>query len=208
MASLTVKYLESLERRLRAGEKVKEWHPDGDGLYLRVLPSGRMSFELRRRPFKPFPIGPAAMGLPHARNEARKAIVRQAQGIDPAAERAAAKAAKAAERAKADETFGSIVERFIERYAKPELRTWKNIERGLAKDATPRWGDLPISEIRRKMVGELIDGIVDRARPGRRRSFTPTCTSSSNGRSDAATSTPTRPRTCQSQSRPPAAGAF
>ena len=37
MASLTVKYLESLERRLRAGEKVKEWHPDGDGLYLRVL---------------------------------------------------------------------------------------------------------------------------------------------------------------------------
>ena len=105
------------------------------------------------------------MGLPHARNEARKAIVRQAQGIDPAAERAAAKAAKAAERAKADETFGSIVERFIERYAKPELRTWKNIERGLAKDATPRWGDLPISEIRRKMVGELIDGIVDRGAP-------------------------------------------
>lgn len=165
MASLTVKYIESLERRVRAGEKVKEWHPDGDGLYLRVLPSGRMSFELRRRPFKPFPIGPAAMGLPHARTEARKALVQQAQGVDPAAERAVAKAAKAAERAKADETFGFIVERFIERYARPELRTWKNIERGLGKDAVPVWGKLPITDISRKMVGELVDGIVDRGAP-------------------------------------------
>jgi len=165
MSELTNKHIEAIERRIKAGEPVPEWTPDGGGLYLRVRKSGSMSFVLRRWGFPSLTIGPAVMGLAKARKAAREAIVQQAQGIDPSEEKRAAKAAKRTERAKADETFAEILARFIERYAKPELRTWKNIERGLAKDATPRWGDLPITDITRKMVGELVDEIVDRGSP-------------------------------------------
>lgn len=156
--NLTVKYLESLERKVRAGEKVSEWHPDGDGLYLRVLPSGRMSFELRRRPFKPFLLGHYDMGLPTARKLAAEARAKQAVGIDPALEKAAAKNAKS-------ETFGAVMEKFIERHAKPHMRGWAEVERCLNHDALPKWGDTPITDIKRKHVGDLIDGIVDRGSP-------------------------------------------
>jgi integrase len=155
---LTVKYIEALERRVRAGEKVKEFHGDGDGLYLRVLPSGRMSYEFRRRPFKPVKLGAAEMGLAHARQMAMDARVQQAKGIDPTVQ-------KRAEKQVVGDTFEKVLTNFIERHAKPELRTWKNIDRGLRKDAVPVWGSLPIDSISRKMVGDLVDAIVDRGAP-------------------------------------------
>jgi hypothetical protein len=114
--NLTVKYLQSLERKVRAGEKVPEWHPDGEGLYLRVLPSGRMSFELRRRPFKPTLLGGYDMGLPAARKLAAEAKAKQAQGVDPAVEKAEAKQAKS-------ETFGAVMAKYIERHVRPNLKS-------------------------------------------------------------------------------------
>jgi len=156
--SLTVKYLQALERKVRAGEKVPEWHPDGDGLYLRVLPSGRMSFELRRRPFKPFLLGHYDMGLPTARRLAAEARARQAVGTDPAVEKAAATLAKS-------ETFAAVMEKFIERHAKPHMRGWAEVERCLKHDALPKWKDTQITHIKRKHVGDLIDAIVDRGSP-------------------------------------------
>jgi len=158
MGILTVKYIEALARKVRAGEKVKEWHPDGEHLYLRVLPSGRMSFEYRRRPFKPVLIGAVEVGLPFARSKALETRTKHAQGIDPVVEKADAKKAQS-------ETFESVFTRFIERYAKPELRTWGNIDRGIRKDAMPLWANTPIAEITRKQVGELVDDIVDRGSP-------------------------------------------
>lgn len=86
-ARLTVKYIESLQRKVNSGEKVKEFHGDGDGLYLRVLPSGRMHYEFRKRPFKPLNLGHADIGLKHARQLANEAKVKQARGIDPALEK-------------------------------------------------------------------------------------------------------------------------
>lgn len=156
--NLTVKYLESLERKVRAGEKVTEWHPDGDGLYLRVLPSGRMSFELRRRPFKPLLIGHYDMGLPAARKLAAEARAKQAIGVDPATEKAEAKKAKS-------ETFGAVMQKFIDRHAKPHMRGWAEVERCLKHDALPKWSDTQITHIKRKHVGDLIDEIVDRGSP-------------------------------------------
>lgn len=156
--NLTVKYLQSVERKVRAGEKVSEWHPDGDGLYLRVLPSGRMSYELRRRPFKPLLLGGYEMGLPTARKLAAEARAKQAVGIDPAVERAEARKVDS-------DTFGEVMEKFIERHAKPNTRGWAEVERALNFDALPRWRNTPIADIRRKDVGDLIDRIIDRDAP-------------------------------------------
>jgi integrase len=156
--NLTVKYLESLERKVRAKEKVSEWHPDGDGLYLRVLPSGRMSFELRRRPFKPYLLGGYDMGLPAARKLAAEARAKQALGVDPAVEKAEAKLVKS-------ETFGTVMEKFIERHAKPHMRGWAEVERCLAYDALPKWKNTLITHIKRSHIGDLIDEIVDRGSP-------------------------------------------
>jgi integrase len=156
--NLTVKYLQSLERKVRAGEKVPEWHPDGEGLYLRVLPSGRMSFELRRRPFKPTLLGGYDMGLPAARKLAAEAKAKQAQGVDPAVEKAEAKQAKS-------ETFGAVMAKYIERHVRPNLKSKIVVERCLKRDALPRWGNLDIKKIKRTHVSDLLDEIIDRGSP-------------------------------------------
>ncbi|MEK4032462.1 Arm DNA-binding domain-containing protein [Methylocystis sp. IM3] len=60
---LTIKFIESVQKNPPA--KPTEY-PDGDGLFLTVRPSGRMSFNLRfRHEGRPrnYTIGPAALGL-------------------------------------------------------------------------------------------------------------------------------------------------
>lgn len=165
VAKLTVKYVESVLRRVRAGEGVDEWHPDGGGMSLRVRKNGHATFVLRRSGFPPVTLGPVEMGLAHARDLAAEAIVQQARGIDPNATKRAARAARTASAAAPEHAFAAVVDVFIERYCKPKLRTWKEVARAIGRDATPRWGALPISEITRPMVAELIDSIVDRGSP-------------------------------------------
>lgn len=114
-----------------------------------------MSFELRRRPFKPLLIGHYDMGLPAARKKAAEARAQQAAGADPALAKAEAKRIKS-------ETFGAVMDKFIERHAKPHMKSWSEVVRGLNYDARPKWKDTPITEIKRKHVGDLIDEIVDR----------------------------------------------
>jgi integrase len=164
MSDLTVKYIESIEKRVKAGEVVKEWHPDKDGLLLRVRKTGGMSFVLRRWGFKSLTLGPHTIGLATARNLAREAIVQQTQGIDPAEKKQEARAARKAK--PIDEiTVADAIDRWIERYAKAQLRTWPAIQRSLKNDVTPRWGKHPLKAITRPMVAQLIDDIVDRDAP-------------------------------------------
>lgn len=164
MGVLTNKSIEALEKRLKAGESVKEWTPDGDGLYLRCQKAGAMSFVLRRWGFPSLTIGKASIGLAKARQMAREAINQQASGIDPSAQKRAAKEALKVKPV-AEVTVGEIIDRWIERYAKPELRTWPAIWRSLNNDVVPKWGKRPIKDITRPMVADLIDGIVDRGAP-------------------------------------------
>jgi integrase len=162
---LTVKYIEALQRRLNAGETVDQWHSEPSGLTLRVRPNGRMSYLLRKGRRPAITLGPVEIGLANARALANEALVQLARGIDPTEERKAAKAAKAAAEAAPANSFADVAEQFIERYCRPKLRSWKNVSTGLARDATPKWGKLPIAEISRPMVAELIDSIVDRGSP-------------------------------------------
>jgi integrase len=164
MSELTVKYIEALEKRLNLGEVVKEWHPDKDGLLLRVRKTGGMSFVLRRWGFKSLTLGPHTIGLATARKMAREAIVQQTQGVDPAEKKQEARAAKNIK--PVDEiSVEETIDRWIDRYAKAQLRTWPAIKRSLRNDVTPRWGKRPLKSITRPMIAQLIDDIVDRDAP-------------------------------------------
>lgn len=167
--SLTAKYIDGIRRRIAAGEPVKEWHADNsNGLFLRARSSGRLTFEIRARPWPNLAIGPAEMGLAAARQIAAETVVSRAKGVDPAAEKKAAREAAKAPKAAAvapDDSFDAIVGRYIERHAKPNLRTWRDMERALQKDCVPLWKGVPIRQISRPMIGEALDRIVDRGAP-------------------------------------------
>jgi integrase len=166
---LTQKFIEGLARRVAAGAKEKEWHSDGqNGLYVRVSSSGRLSFEIRARPWPNLTVGPVEIGLATARQIAAETVVSRAKGVDPAAEKKAARDAAKAPKAAAvapDDSFEAIAGRYIERAAKPHLRSWRDIERALQRDCVPAWKGVPIGQITRPMIGELLDQIVDRGAP-------------------------------------------
>ena len=162
MPKLTVKEIESIQQKLRAGEAVPSMIPDGNSLYLRTRKTGGMSFVVRRWGFPLLTLGPVDMGLATARKEAAKALALQAQGIDPSEAKREAKKAKLEEPVKSDQTFDDILQLFVDRHCKPNLRTWRNVERILRKDASPEFGQTPIADITKRHIGELLDKVVDR----------------------------------------------
>jgi integrase len=164
MPKLTVKYIEALLKRARAGEDVKEWHPDGDGLYLRIRPrTGFASFEGRRRPFSPYLIGPLAIGLPAARELWREALVKMARGEDPSAAKKAARAAAMA--GPSHTTVEDALKLYEARHLKPNLRSGEAQARVLRKE-TAGWASRDIKSISPEDNQHLIDAVVDRGAPG------------------------------------------
>ena len=55
-----------------------------------------------------------------------------------------------------------LVAEYIEKYAKPRKRSWKEDERILNKDVVPRWGKRKAQDITRRDIILLLDEIVDR----------------------------------------------
>jgi len=160
--------------------------PDGGvrGLYLVVQPSGARSWAVRyRHAGKPakltlgpalaertggsldhVPIG-AAMTLVEARTEARAALAAVSEGRDPAGERRAARTAATAPEDATRDHVRTLGTAFIDRYARPRNRSWRETERQLKVDVYPRWGDRRVQDITRRDVVDLLDGIVDRGSP-------------------------------------------
>jgi integrase len=169
--------------RNKRGHKDKrvEIH-DSNGLYLVIQPSGAKSWALRYRVggrSRKFTLGPygedPAINLAKARSLASAEMLKVKTGGDPARDR----------RTESADTFESIARRFLERYARPKNRSWKEAARllGLIPDpanadkddpatfivrkgsAVDRWGGRKISEIRREDVLSLLDDIVDGGAP-------------------------------------------
>lgn len=63
-------------------------------------------------------------------------------------------------------TVEAIARRFIEQEAKPNIESWKKIERALEMHVLPEWGGRPITEIRRRDIHELLDGFIAKGNPG------------------------------------------
>lgn len=89
------------------------------------------------------------LSLAQARTEAGKAVVKAKAGEDPRP------------RPEVANDFGSIVDNFIDRYAKKKQRSWPETQRIFDVYVLPEWRDRPITSITRRDVTELMDGIED-----------------------------------------------
>lgn len=163
MAVLTLKSVEAVKPDPAKRREV----PDGalPGLYLVVQPSGGKSWAVRYRADgkpKKLTLGPyPRVPLTEAREAARTALRAVAEGRDPAGEKQAAKAEPSA-----TETmrFGAVAADYVERYAKPRNRSWRETESFLTRtlDATDRWQDRDVRTIGRKDVLNALDAVVGR----------------------------------------------
>jgi integrase len=153
---------------------------DASGLYLVIQPSGAKSWAYRYRyvgKSRKLTIGSfPSMDLANARARAAAEGVRVQGGADPATEHRVASTA-------ADD-FATVAVQFIQRYAKPKNRGWKETARlvGLIPDPTApsedpatfvahkdgavkKWGHRKIADITRADINRHLDGIVDRGSP-------------------------------------------
>jgi integrase len=132
------------------------------GLRLIVYPTGLKSFALFTRVngrLINHRIGDATvLSVAPARDNAKRQLALIAGGGDPRAVKKAAAESDA-------ETVEHVARLFIDRHAKPRLRTWQEIEWRLNREVLPKWGRRPISSITRRDVIELLDAIVDRGVP-------------------------------------------
>ena len=134
------------------------------GMGIRIYPSGKRSFIYMYR-FDDTPrlltIGPYPLITLHsARLEAAKAKDKTLKGIDPAK---AKKNTKDAHRNA--ETVKDLVIEYIEKWSKPNKRTWKEDLRILEKDVIPAFGKRKAKDIKRRDIVLLLDEIVERGAP-------------------------------------------
>jgi len=145
------------------------WKNGGEGLGLRVSPSGRKSFVFMYR----FNGTPRMMSLGRYRDgraegltlaQANKAhaeaMEKMERNIDPGAEKVIKRRME-----REAETVQDLADEYIERYAKPKKRSWGEDQRILNKDVLPAWKKRKAKEITRRDVIRLLDGIVDRGAP-------------------------------------------
>ena len=129
------------------------------GLFLRVTSSGHKSwgvdyrFQGKRRRFM---IGPwPSVEVDEARIAAESVKRQVREGVDPAAEKRAAK-----RQADIPETFADTVAEFMKRHASRN-KSAKETERIFRVYVLPRWGKRSLDDIRRRDVIQLLDQIAD-----------------------------------------------
>lgn len=132
------------------------WDQAIPGLGVRIGTTGRPSFVLRYRTGagkrRRATLGTyEVMSLADARREAKQVLAAVARGEDPGAKKVLA------------ESFDEIAELFLKRHVEPNLSESTRLGyRRIIDSVRPMWGSLPISEIRRAHVIELLDQISDR----------------------------------------------
>jgi len=131
------------------------------GFELRVSPGGTKTFNYvyrhhgRQRRLK---IGRYPdLSLADARRRAEEARGQLAKGIDPAA-------AKDATRNSG--TFRELSIEFMEKYSKPNKRTWAEDQRMINKDFLPAWGSRQLLSITSREIREQLERIAKRGRRG------------------------------------------
>ena len=137
------------------------WEDNGKGFGVRVSPAGRISFiflyrfqgKSRRMTFGVYP----AMSLADAHASHAKARQLLEKGVDPATIEQEEK-----EESRRSPSVKRLVNEYIEKYAKPRKRSWKEDERILHKDVLPRWGKRKAQDITRRDIILLLDEIVER----------------------------------------------
>jgi integrase len=94
------------------------------------------------------------MGVKQARETAIEVLQKAWVGTDTRIDRHEAHTGRLAN------TVEAVARRFIEQDAKPNVESWRKIERCLEIHILPVWGARPIGEIRRRDVHELLDCLI------------------------------------------------
>jgi integrase len=134
------------------------------GFGVRVTPKGNKSFvymyrfggKARRLTLGTYP----AMTLADAHKAHAEAQKMLEQGIDPGA----ITVAEREEQRKAP-TVGDLAQEYLEKWAKPRKRSWREDNRILEKDILPEWGRRKAREITRREIIRLLDGVLERGAP-------------------------------------------
>ena len=132
------------------------------GLHLVVQPSGAKSwavrYRLNGRPAK-YTLGKyPRVKLGEARTQAGATLDMVARGIDPAAQKQAA-------RSSTPDTFNKIADEFVKRHVeRKSARTIVEYRRPIER-LKPRWGGRLVQEITKRDVIELMDELVDEGKP-------------------------------------------
>lgn len=150
--ALTDKTLDALKPAAQRYE-VHDLHCPG--LSVRVSPEGRKTFTIKYRygvKQKRQTIGVyPRYTLAEARAKAMAALRQVDDGIDPQSRRR-----------QPDLHVEAICRSFIEQYAKPRNRNWRETERVLERELIPRCGHMEIGEIHRADVLEALDAAIAR----------------------------------------------
>ncbi len=135
------------------------------GFGVTVFPSGKISFiyfyhfegRKRRMTLGQYP----ECTLGEARKRHREALrVLELEEKDPALEKK-----KAKKENKESSTINGLIEEYLENWAKPTKRSWKEDERFLDKNVKPCWGKLKAKDITKRDVILLLDKIKARNAP-------------------------------------------
>lgn len=163
MAEWTARTLDALKPR---ADRYVVRDPKVAGLELRVQPDGIKTWSLRYRVHgqrRRLKLGAyPRLSLAVARVAANRELRKVDGGIDPQAERAAAK--RAIELAKRD-TVEALAESYIERHAKPHKKSWRDDQSMLRNEVLPAWKGRAVSSLTRRDCRELIQKIADRPAP-------------------------------------------
>jgi len=158
-----MKFTDKKIQNLKAkAQRYEEW--EGNGFGVRVTPRGVKSFvylyrfegKPRRLTLGTYP----SMTLADAHRAHAEAVKKLEQDIDPGA----VTVAERREERKAP-TVAALADEYLEKWAKPRKRSWKEDYRILQKDILPAWGRRKVGEITRRDIIGLLDGIVDRGAP-------------------------------------------
>ncbi len=157
--NFTHKALQSI--KANPNKRIEYWDSSMNGRFgLRVSTSGKKTWVVMYRinqKLKRFTIGSFEdIPLVEARGLAKQVLHEVAVGNDPQGNKIADRKA---------ETFKDLSDEYIEKYAKPNKRSWKEDQRNLNKDVLPRWKDLKANKIQRRDVIKLLDSILDRNAP-------------------------------------------
>lgn len=101
-----------------------------------------------------------ALKLTDARDRTREILTTAKAGRDPR------KVTAATVSARRDNTFSAVLARHIAQDASRTISSWRNVERVLRLHVTPKFGDLPVDEIRRADVHHLLDELVTAGKVG------------------------------------------
>ncbi len=168
-----IKFTDAAAQRLKApaGGRIDYFDVSLPGFALRVAgptdrtPEGRRTWTLfyryggvqKRLSFDPpYP----ALSLAEGRRKAGNAMAELAEGKDPAATKADAKAAAA----RAPDTFANVADLFIKRSLEAKGRAPRYIEgvrQNFQNHVLPHWGERDIKSITRRDVIELLDAVMD-----------------------------------------------